>query len=286
MKNILVSVILPTYNRAGLIGRALDSVLAQSYANWECVIMDDGSGDNTADVLGAYDDPRIVRLKQENRGVSSARNAAMRAAGGEVFALLDSDDEWLPDKLAVQLAYMREHGYEISQTEEVWVRNGKRVNQPARYARPEGWFFEQSLEMCLISPSCAMFTRSVWERIGPFDTAMPSCEDYDLWLRACLEYPVGLVPGKLTVKHGGRDDQLSNCVPCADKYRIRALIKLLQGRELDENQRDMALDSLDRKVAIYMQGCEKRGKDDEARQVWNLFCMVRDGKKIPLNSWS
>ena len=131
-----------------------------------------------------------------------------------------------------------------------------------------------------------MFTRSVWENIGPFDVEMPSCEDYDMWLRACLHYPVGLVRERLTIKHGGRPDQLSICVPCADLHRIRALVKLVQSRKLDENQRDMALDSLERKVAIYMQGCEKRGKTDEAERVWNLFCMVRDGNIVSLNPLS
>ena len=286
MKNILVSIILPTYNRADFISKALDSVLAQTYENWECVIVDDGSTDHTDEVLAAYGDTRFICLRQDNQGVSGARNSGVGASRGEVIALLDSDDEWLPGKLATQLAYMRENDFYISQTEEIWIRGGKRVNQPARYAKPEGWFFDQSLEMCLISPSCAMFTREVWETIGPFDVAMPSCEDYDMWLRACLHYPVGLVREKLTVKHGGRQDQLSVSVPCADLHRIRALIKLLQSRKLDENQSDMAIESLRRKVEIYMQGCEKRGKFDEADRVWNLFCMVREGKKVPLNPWS
>ena len=286
MENTLVSIILPTYNRADFIAKALDSVLAQTHENWECVIIDDGSTDHTDEVLSGYVDPRFVRLRQENQGVSGARNTGVAASRGEVIALLDSDDEWLPGKLATQLAYMRENGFDICQTEEIWIRGGKRVNHPARYAKPEGWFFDRSLEMCLISPSCTMFTREVWEAIGPFDVEMPSCEDYDMWLRACLRFPVGLVRERLTIKHGGRPDQLSVCVPCADLHRIRALVKLLQSRNLDENQRDMALESLERKVSIYMQGCEKRGKSDEAQRVWNLFCMVRDGNKLPLNPWS
>ena len=286
MENILVSIILPTYNRSEFIGKAIESVLAQTYGNWECVIVDDGSTDNTGEVLSAYGDPRFVCLRQENQGVSGARNTGLNACGGGVIALLDSDDEWLPTKLETQLSYMLDNGYEISQTEEIWIRGGKRVNQPAKYAKPEGWFFDQSLEMCLISPSCTMFTRSVWENIGPFDVDMPSCEDYDMWLRACLHYPVGLVRERLTIKHGGRPDQLSICVPCADLHRIRALVKLLQSRKLDKNQRDMALESLERKVTIYMQGCEKRGKNDSAERVWNLFCMVREGNIVSLNQLS
>jgi glycosyltransferase involved in cell wall biosynthesis len=283
MDDTLVSIILPTYNRAGFIGAALDSVLAQTWTRWELVIVDDGSTDGTQELLDAYDDPRVVRLRQDNRGVSAARNEGIRASSGPVLALLDSDDQWLPHKLERQLEYMRRHGYEICQTNEIWIRNGRRVNQKAKYAKPEGWFFEESLKMCLISPSCTMFTRRAWADIGPFDEAMPSCEDYDMWLRACLHYPVGLVGEALTVKHGGRPDQLSNCVPCADEHRIRALFKILQCGKLDASQRGAALEELERKIAIYAQGCEKRGRNDDAERVWTLFCMAREGKEVPLN---
>jgi glycosyltransferase involved in cell wall biosynthesis len=284
MDDTLVSVILPTYNRASFLGAALDSVFAQTHQCWELVVVDDGSTDGTVDVLKQYDDPRINYIHQENQGVSAARNTGIGRCAGEMIALLDSDDEWLPEKLTTQLAYMGEHGYEISQTDEIWIRGGRRVNQKAKYAKPEGWFFEQSLEMCLISPSCTMFTRAAWENIGPFDVEMPSCEDYDMWLRACLHYPVGLVSRRLTIKHGGRPDQLSNCVPCADLHRIRALVKILQSGKLDAARTPLALEALRRKVEIYAQGCEKRGKSDEAKRVWNLFCMVREGKRIPLNT--
>lgn len=286
MNDTLISIILPTYNRAELITGALDSVFAQTYSNWELVIIDDGSVDSTVDVLKNYEDPRIIYLYQENKGVSDARNNGISRSSGEVIALLDSDDEWLPRKLETQLRYMQEHGFEICQTDEIWIRKGKRVNQPAKYAKPEGWFFEASLNMCLISPSCTMFSREAWNRIGPFDVDMPSCEDYDMWLRACLIYPVGLVSEKLTIKHGGRDDQLSNCVPCADLYRIKALVKILQCGKLDASQEAVALAELETKASIYRQGCEKRGKNKDADLVWNLFCMVRDGKKVPQNTSS
>ncbi len=280
----LVSIILPTFNRAAFLPDTLDSVFAQTYPHWELIIIDDGSTDNTVELLKSYDDPRVRYIYQENQGVSGARNTGIAQCAGDMIALLDSDDIWLPKKLEKQLAYMEKHGFEICQTDEIWIRNGKRVNQPAKYAKPEGWFFEASLVMCLISPSCTMFTRKAWDSIGPFDVDMPSCEDYDMWLRACLVYPVGLVPEKLTIKHGGREDQLSNCVPCADLYRIRALMKILQCGKLDAEQEATALAELEKKVTIYRQGCEKRGKSENADQVWNLFCMVQQGKKVPLNT--
>lgn len=284
MDTPLISIILPTYNRAHFLPRALDSVFAQTYANWELILIDDGSTDDTAAVTEKYADSRVVYLFQENRGVSAARNYGIERCRGEFIALLDSDDEWLPAKLQIQLRHMQENGYEISQTNEIWIRNEKRVNQPAKYAKPEGWFFEASVKMCLISPACTMFTRKAWETIGPFDESMPSCEDYDMWLRACLNYPIGLVEERLTIKHGGRDDQLSNCVPCADLYRIRALLKILQCGNLDASQRAVVLEELEAKATIYRQGCEKRGKTEDAEKVWTLFCMAREGKDIPLTA--
>ena len=284
MIDTLVSVILPTYNRADFISAALDSLFAQTHQRWECIIIDDGSTDNTIEILESCKDPRIVYVFQENQGVSSARNTGIDICNGNVIALLDSDDEWLPRKLEKQLVYMTENGFEICQTDEIWIRNGKRVNPKYKYSKPEGWFFEASLEMCLISPSCTMFTRKAWEEIGPFDVEMPSCEDYDMWLRACLKYPIGLLSEQLTIKHGGRPDQLSNCVPCADLHRIRALIKILQCGKLDAEKRQAAVTELEKKVCIYKQGCEKRGKNEEADRVWNMFCLVREGNKIPLKA--
>ena len=117
MDDSLVSIILPTYNRAGLISAALDSLLRQTYQKWECIIIDDGSTDDTVDVLKTYDDPRIVYVYQENRGVSAARNTGISRCKGDMIALLDSDDEWLPKKLEKQLSYMIEKGFEVCQTD-------------------------------------------------------------------------------------------------------------------------------------------------------------------------
>ena len=140
MEKSLVSIILPTYNRAEFIGKALDSVLAQTYGNWECVLIDDGSTDHTRDVLAAFDDSRIRFFRQENRGVSGARNAGIAACRGDVIALLDSDDEWLPAKLETQLSYMRANGYEICQTEEIWIGAASGSTSPPGTPSPRGGF--------------------------------------------------------------------------------------------------------------------------------------------------
>ena len=103
-----VSVIIPTYNRSKYVTKAIDSVLAQTYRDFEIIVVDDGSTDNTKEVLKPYTD-RIKYLYQENTGVSAARNAGIRAAGGQWIAFLDSDDEWLPEKLSIQMDYLSRH---------------------------------------------------------------------------------------------------------------------------------------------------------------------------------
>ncbi|WP_320174985.1 glycosyltransferase [Maridesulfovibrio sp.] len=275
-----VSVIIPTYNRAERICRAVDSVLAQKFTDFECLVVDDGSTDDTAERLAGYDDPRLKILRQENRGVSAARNYGIAASSGDLIALLDSDDEWVPEKLLKQVTFMAEAGFEISQTDEIWIRKGKRVNQCKKHEKPEGMFFDRSLEMCMVSPSCVIFSRKFWEELGPFDEDMPACEDYDLWIRAGTKYPVGLLRERLTIKHGGRPDQLSNSVGCLDLYRIYAIVKLLQAGTLTADERNMALDELQRKTGFYIGGCRKRGRDEQAVRIERLVQGIIAGEDV------
>ena len=265
-----VSVIIPTHNRADVLGRAVASVLAQTRADLELIVVDDGSTDHTARVLAGFDDPRLTGMHQENKGVSAARNRGIAASRGELVALLDSDDWWLPEKLARQVRFMAEGGFEICQTDEVWIRNGVRVNPRFRHAKPAGWFLERSLELCLVSPSCVMFTRRLWEELGPFDEGLPACEDYSLWLRVGVRHPVGLLPEALTVKTGGHPDQLSRRIIGLDLYRIYAILDLLRSMDLTAEQRRLAVRGLGEKVRLYAQGCIKHGKDEEALRVREL----------------
>ena len=259
--------IIPTHNRADVLGRAIASVLGQTWTDLELVVVDDGSTDETASVLAEFDDPRLTGMHQENKGVSSARNRGIAASGGRFIALLDSDDYWMPDKLEKQVRFMAESGFEISQTDEIWIRNGARVNPRFKHAKPAGWFLERSLELCLISPSCVMFSRDLWDELGPFDERLPACEDYSLWLRVGARHPVGLVPEALTVKTGGHADQLSRCIIGLDLYRVYAILDLLKTMNLNPEQRKMAVVGLKERVRLYAQGCVKHGKDEEALRV-------------------
>jgi glycosyltransferase involved in cell wall biosynthesis len=258
-----VSVIVPTYNRASLLKEALDSVLAQSYRNVELIVVDDGSTDHTRRLLSSYGD-RITVLLQPNAGVSAARNRGIQAASGDLIALLDSDDYWLPGKLAAQVDFFKATPQAlICQTEEIWIRNGVRVNPKRRHRKLSGMIFQASLPLCLISPSAVMMRKSLLDEVGLFDEDLPACEDYDLWLRITWKYPVHLISAPLVVKRGGHADQLSR-LPELDKYRIRSITRMLLKGVLSNEERQAACRVLEQKCRIYADGCHKRGRDDEA----------------------
>jgi glycosyltransferase involved in cell wall biosynthesis len=264
VKNLpLVSVIIPTYNRCSLLGEAIASVQTQSYGCIEIVVVDDGSTDDTAEMLRGYGSTLKV-LEQPNRGVSAARNTGIRSTHGELIAFLDSDDYWLPNKVERQVQlFQHQPKAKICQTEETWVRNNVRVNPRQRHTKYGGFIFEHTLPLCLISPSAVMLRRELFEEVGLFDEKLPACEDYDLWLRITWKYPVHLIDESLIVKRGGHSDQLS-AMPRLDKYRIRSLVKILRFGALSLNQRTAAIKILSQKCAIYAKGCRKRGRLTEA----------------------
>jgi glycosyltransferase involved in cell wall biosynthesis len=259
-----VSVIIPTYNRGRIIKEAVDSVLAQDYKDFELIVVDDGSTDNTSDVLAPYgDDIRV--LFQENKGVSAARNRGIAEASGRFIAFLDSDDLWLPQKLSAQVEFFNQRPDAlICQTEEVWIRNGIRINPKKRHQKPSGMIFKPSLELCLVSPSAVMIQRNLLDRVGGFDETLAACEDYDLWLRISCRLPVYLIDIPLIIKQGGHGDQLSKEVGL-DKFRIRAIEKIVNSGILSDEQHQAAVKTLKNKCNIYATGCRKRGREDEAR---------------------
>jgi glycosyltransferase involved in cell wall biosynthesis len=262
-KNPLISVIIPTYNRGWIIKEAVDSVLAQNYVNFELIVVDDGSTDNTHDILNSYQKNFLV-LRQNNKGVSAARNRGLAAASGRFIAFLDSDDFWLPQKLSRQVDFFHSNPAAlICQTEEIWIRNNIRVNPKKRHKKPSGMIFEPSLSLCLVSPSAVMIKRNLFEEVGLFDETLPACEDYDLWLRISCLHPVHLIDTPLIIKRGGHDDQLS-ASPGLDKFRIKAIKKVIESGMLSTAQYQTAVGTLKEKCAIYSSGCRKRGRMDEA----------------------
>lgn len=257
-----ISVIIPTHNRAHVLARAIESVLAQTLKPFEIILVDDGSNDLTAELINSHF-PECLYVSQNNQGVSSARNHGIRIARGDWLAFLDSDDEWLPGKLAAQqkkIGGKLEH--RLCHTEEIWIRNGKRVNAMLKHAKSGGYIFRQCLPLCLISPSSAMIHRSVFEELGVFDESLPACEDYDMWLRICSREPVDFVEEAQIIKYGGHADQLSGRFWGMDRFRVQALEKLLEESHLRDSDRIATINMLLKKLSILTKGAIKRGKKE------------------------
>ncbi|MEI6707046.1 MAG: glycosyltransferase family A protein [Methylococcales bacterium] len=259
-----ISVIIPTYNRCELLRRALLSVFAQTLLATEVLVIDDGSTDATSVMLHT-EFPAVRYYYQQNSGISSARNLGIQHSTGDWLAFLDSDDEWLPEKLARQTAALAANpDSKICHTEEQWIRNGVRVNPAKKYAKIGGWIFTQCLPHCAISPSTVLIHRSVFTAIGLFDTQLPVCEDYDLWLRITANYPVLLIEEPQIKKYGGHADQLSQQLWGMDRFRITALQKIIESQQLTAENQQAALGMLLTKASIYLNGITKRGKTEEA----------------------
>ncbi|MDE0576642.1 MAG: glycosyltransferase [Opitutales bacterium] len=258
----MVSVVIPTYERIATLSRAVDSVMAQTFSGFELIVVDDGSTDATDEMI-LRDYPAVRLHRQENTGVSSARNAGVALASGEWIAFLDSDDAWLPEKLERQLSHLaQEPELRLSHTDEIWIRNGRRVNQPKEYAKSGGSIYRQCLPLCCICPSSALIRRDLFDEIGGFDETFPVCEDYDLWLRITAREPVHYLDEALVRKYGGHEDQLSSTTWGMDRYRTRALEKILSEEILSLADRILTKETLVKKLRILVAGARKRGNQE------------------------
>ena len=255
-----ISVIIPTFNRKKTLKRAIQSVLMQSYTPYEIIIIDDGSDDGTKEWL-KDNYPNVKYIYQMNSGVSSARNKGIKFARGDWIALLDSDDEWLPSKLKDQANEIESNpAAKFLHTNEIWIRNGVRVNQMKKHKKYGGYIFEKCLDMCRISPSSVLIKKDIFDEIGMFDETLKVCEDYDLWLRFASKYPVHFLDQPLIKKYGGHSDQLSKVDDGIESYRIRSLKKIMNSGILNKKQKTITKDVLVKKMYIYAKGLEKRNK--------------------------
>ena len=257
-----ISVIIPSYNRIQTLIRAIDSVLDQTSEVDEIIVVDDGSTDHSSiQISQSY--PSIKLIRQSNQGVSAARNAGIMQARFEWIALLDSDDTWMPDKIStIRQAQQRQPEYLLFHSDEIWVRNGVRVNPMDKHRKSGGWIFDQCLELCVISPSAVVLHRSLLQSVDYFDETLPACEDYDLWLKICHQYPVAFVDRPLITKYGGHNDQLSGRYWGMDRFRIRSLHRLLERQPLTREQ-SLAVESmLTKKLNILLNGAKKHNNHE------------------------
>tara|TARA_B100000941_G_C28417348_1_gene506856 strand:+ start:36 stop:872 length:837 start_codon:yes stop_codon:yes gene_type:complete len=260
---VKISVIIPTYNRKHTLQRAIDSVLSQTFKPYEIIIVDDGSKDGTKEwLLQNY--PSVQYIHQPNNGVSSARNKGIQISQGSWIALLDSDDEWMPEKLEYQSRFIEVNkDSSFCHTNEIWIRNGVRVNQMKKHKKYGGDIFKHCLDICRISPSSSIINKDVFEEVGAFDESLTVCEDYDLWLRVTAKFNILFLDEPLIKKYGGHLDQLSRVPEGIEQYRIRSLEKILSMGSLTETQFRSAKDMLIHKLNIYAKGLKKRDKYEE-----------------------
>ena len=258
-----VSVIITTHNRRVFVQEAIESVLKQDFSDYEIIVVDDGSTDGTEEALRASKD--ITYCYQENRGVSRARNHGLEIARGKLISFLDSDDLWTPRKLKIQTEVMeKKPEINVTYTDEIWIRNGSRVNPKNKHRKYSGLIFEKCLPLCIISPSSVMLRREVFDKVGTFDEDLPVCEDYDLWLRIAARFPILFINEKLIIKRGGHEGQLSHRFWGNDRFRVKALEKIIDDAFLDVRQKKLAAQELIRKSGILAQGFSKREKREEA----------------------
>lgn len=260
-----VAAIIPTFNRRDMVVEAIASVLAQRDVQFELIVVDDGSTDGTDDAIEQIVDSTeapVRVIQTENRGAAAARNIGVEAAQAPLIAFLDSDDLWHPEKLSHQLWYLRDHPeFEIAQCNEIWIRDGRRVNPAMRHLKREGDIFIDSLRTCLISPSAVIIKTKLFDDMGGFDEEMVAAEDYDLWLRILIDRKAGLLDENLVTRHSGHADQLSSQTAAIDRYRILALTKLLTSANLVDAKRAATAEVLAEKCGIYARGLRRRGRD-------------------------
>ncbi len=268
----MISIIIPTFNRAVFLKKAIESVVSQAYKDFELIVVDDGSEDETSKIVTDFRDKRIKYIRQSNEGVSCSRNLGIKNSKRNFIAFLDSDDWWDKNKLELQLKTMQKNPeYFISHTDEIWYKNGKLLNQKKKHKKSPGYIFDKCLSLCSVSMSTVMIKRELFDRVGLFDENFPCCEDYDFWLRVSARFQFLLIDKPLTLKDGGRPDQVSSIYAQGiDRFRIESIVKILESGALSVEQKKLAARELQKKCLIYGNGAMKHGKKEEGEYYLKL----------------
>ena len=227
--NPTVSVIIPTYNRAYLIDRAIQSVLNQSYQDFEMIIVDDGSTDDTKEVVTEFQeqDKRIRYIRHEkNKGGSAARNTGIKSAEGDYVAFLDDDDEWLPAKIEKQVVKFQdsldEVGVIYSGFFYVSDKTGKVISESVPTLR--GNVYANLLSGCILGSPTPLIRKTCFQKAGLYDDRLPSCQDWDMWIRLSKHYTFDFIPDILA-KHHVHGKQISVDLNAKIQARKTLIIK-------------------------------------------------------------
>jgi glycosyltransferase involved in cell wall biosynthesis len=288
MKSCPVSVIIPTFNRSNVLERAVVSVFSQTVQCSELIIIDDGSTDGTQELLNKLSHSAKLSFRvyhQPNRGPAAARNLGVHKATLPFIAFLDSDDHWHKRKIEIQYKNLvGSSDFRISHTREKWLRRGCHLNQKKKHIPQHGNIFNHCLELCGVGMSTVMMEKSLFNQVGLFDETLQCCEDYDLWLRISCRFPFLLIDNSLTVKEGGREDQVSFQYSLGmDRLRIYSLRKLLDSDMLDCHQHLMALNEFKKKITIFGTGCLKHNRNKIGQSYLDLIPVYEEKamKKFP-----
>ncbi len=270
--SITVSVVIPAYNAGKYIGRAIDSVLAQTHQADEIIVVDDGSTDNTAEAVQSYGE-KIHFIRQENAGASVARNTGIEAATGEWIAFLDADDEWLPDKLKLQTEHLRRNP-DLMWTTGNFIRcycdknqqqddlSGERLRNAKAAMGPKEYFDSYFRAHCLFATGCCitmMIRRKALAEAGLFLPGQPRINDVDMWLRIAYRWPtIGFVAEPLAVYHMDVPDSIIKT------YKDPAVI----------------CDFIDRHLALAAEHGVAEEFEPSARKIigWWIHCYILDGR--------
>ena len=302
MSHSAVDIIIPSYNRKKFLKRAVGSVQNQSWPNWNLLIVDDGSTDGSTNIYAnsfkndssenfigysanqitdgsvqsskgcSYGNKiKIIKWKM-NRGVSYARNQGLQQTTADWIAFLDSDDEWLSQKLEKQMEYAEKNPqYPLIHCNEIWLKNGKVLNQKKKHKKQGGRVFIPSVHLCCISPSAVLIKRSLFEELGLFREDFPVCEDYEFWLRITSRYDVGFLGEPLLIKHGGHEDQLSKKYFGMDYWRIKALYPYLENKNLSSEEQRELKRTIVNKSEILLKGYKKHKNFKNKKEVEEIY---------------
>ena len=244
----IVSVIIPTYNRTALLPRAIRSVLNQSFQDFELIIVNDGSTDNTEEVVKSFEDNKIRYIRHEkNRGGSAARNTGIKAAQGQYIGLLDDDDEWLPEKLEKQINKFQglSEGYGVvySGFSYVYEKKGEIISNNVPMLR--GNVYDSLIKGCILGSPTPVIKKICFQKAGFFDETLPSCQDWDMWIRISKNYNFDFVPDILA-KHYVHGVQISVDL----NVKIIAREKLIEKYWIDLSQKPQTLSILLTRLGI------------------------------------
>lgn len=257
----LISVVIPAYNSARFIGEALSSVLAQTFTDYEIIVVDDGSTDDTREVVGALGD-RVRLVSQKNAGAGAARNRGIAAARGTWIAFLDSDDQWRPEHLRILLdAAEASPEFPLIYGSKTTVdEQGATVHHPDAPRFPTGWIFAELIEDCLITTSTNLVRTATLRAVGGYneDRRLRVAEDWDLYLRLAATNPIGATRDTYVISRR-RLDSLSHQVLITQLGNLVALAtadRLLREKRVAPENHPERIDMRDRWRRGYLEAVE------------------------------